>query len=128
METRARLGDVASGELFAPFHFGYWDNPGRARAANEITIYGWDPVSKQPSFKYAAVKLEKIRGPEDSSPRMSPATSAPARSVLSMWGRRHSERQSQLRRVRVFLITSDCCNAANGGEKGPRSGARHPSK
>ena len=27
VETLARLGEVASGELFAPFHFGYWDNP-----------------------------------------------------------------------------------------------------
>lgn len=69
VETRARLGEVASGELFAPFHFGYWDYPGRARAANEITIYGWDPVSKQPSFKYAAVKLEKIRGPKRQQPK-----------------------------------------------------------
>ena len=69
VETRARLGEVASGELFAPFHFGYWDNPGRDRAANEITAYRWDLVSKQPSFKYAAVKLEKIRGPKRQQPR-----------------------------------------------------------
>ena len=69
LETRVRLGEVAPGELFAPFHFGYWDNPGRPRAANEITIYGWDPVSKQPCFKYAAVKLERIRGHKRQQPK-----------------------------------------------------------
>ena len=68
METRAWLGEVASGELFAPFHFGYWDDPGRVRAANEITIYGWDPVSKQPCYKYAAVRLEKVEGPNRPQP------------------------------------------------------------
>jgi hypothetical protein len=45
-----------------PFHYGYWDDPGRQRAANELTLYEWDPVSKQPHFKYAAVRLEKAAG------------------------------------------------------------------
>lgn len=45
-----------------PFHYGYWDDPGRPRAANELTLYEWDPVSKQPHFKYAAVRLEKVAG------------------------------------------------------------------
>ena len=46
-----------------PFHYGYWDetDPAAApRAANELTIYEWDPVSKQPHYKYAAVRLEKV--------------------------------------------------------------------
>ena len=51
------------GTVFAPFHYGYWD-PAAARApptaANELTITEWDPVSKQPVFKNAAVKVEKI--------------------------------------------------------------------
>ena len=68
VETRAMVGEVAPGNLFVPFHFGYWDDPGRARAANELTTYAWDPVSKQPCFKYAAVKLEKIADPKTKQP------------------------------------------------------------
>ena len=45
-----------------------WIDPGRVRAANEITIYGWYPVSKQPCFKYAAVKVKKITGPKRQQP------------------------------------------------------------
>jgi predicted molibdopterin-dependent oxidoreductase YjgC len=59
-EAPARLGGMLEGEAFLPFHYGYWDEPGRTRAANELTLYDWDPVSKQPHFKYAAVKLEKV--------------------------------------------------------------------
>jgi ferredoxin-nitrate reductase len=61
-EAPARIGDIGPGTLFIPFHYGYWDDPGRARAANELTLYEWDAVSKQPHFKYAAVKLEKAEG------------------------------------------------------------------
>jgi anaerobic selenocysteine-containing dehydrogenase len=61
-EAPARIGDIEPGTLFMPFHYGYWDDPGRARAANELTLYEWDPVSKQPHFKYAAVRLEKVEG------------------------------------------------------------------
>jgi anaerobic selenocysteine-containing dehydrogenase len=61
-EAPARIGDIEPGTLFMPFHYGYWDDPDRARAANELTLYEWDPVSKQPHFKYAAVKLEKVAG------------------------------------------------------------------
>jgi anaerobic selenocysteine-containing dehydrogenase len=74
MEARAQLGGIGPGEVFVSFHFGYWDEPGRARAANELTIYEWDPVSKQPHYKYAAVKLEKVAAPESTQPeRMDPA-------------------------------------------------------
>jgi anaerobic selenocysteine-containing dehydrogenase len=67
-EAPARIGGVRAGELFLPFHWGYWDEPGRVRAANELTLYGWDPVSKQPHFKYAAVKLEIISSPSGEPP------------------------------------------------------------
>jgi anaerobic selenocysteine-containing dehydrogenase len=63
IEAQAAIGDIESGQVFLPFHFGYWDNPGRARAANELTLYEWDAVSKQPHFKYAAVKLKKVSKP-----------------------------------------------------------------
>lgn len=55
----AKVGGIIRGHLFIPFHYGYWDGPGRPRAANELTLTEWDPVSKQPHFKYAAVKIKK---------------------------------------------------------------------
>jgi anaerobic selenocysteine-containing dehydrogenase len=74
LEARAQVGGAGAGEVFVSFHFGYWDQPGRARAANELTIYEWDPVSKQPHYKYAAVKIEKVAAPSTRQPeRMDPA-------------------------------------------------------
>jgi ferredoxin-nitrate reductase len=66
MEARARISGIREGVVFAPFHFGYWDQQGedgpdgRPRAANELTITEWDPVSKQPLFKVGAVKVTKV--------------------------------------------------------------------
>jgi formylmethanofuran dehydrogenase subunit D len=68
IEAEANISDVEPGHMFLPFHFGYWDNPGRARAANELTLYEWDAVSKQPHFKYAAVKIKKVSKPSLSQP------------------------------------------------------------
>jgi anaerobic selenocysteine-containing dehydrogenase len=57
----ARLGDILTGHLFIPFHYGYWDerDPDHERAANELTRTAWDPVSKQPFYKMAAVQVRK---------------------------------------------------------------------
>jgi anaerobic selenocysteine-containing dehydrogenase len=64
VEAPARVSDIAEGHLFIPFHYGYWDEDGendsRGRAANELTITAWDPVSKQPYFKFAAVRIKKV--------------------------------------------------------------------
>jgi ferredoxin-nitrate reductase len=60
VEVAARVVDILSGHLFIPFHYGYWDDPGRKRAANELTITGYDPVSKQPFFKFAAANIRKL--------------------------------------------------------------------
>src|SRR5947209_2506977 len=57
-----KVHDLLPGHTFVPFHFGYWDEPGRPRAANELTLTTWDPISKQPHFKYAAVRLSKVQG------------------------------------------------------------------
>jgi anaerobic selenocysteine-containing dehydrogenase len=62
IEGPARLTGVRQGVVFVPFHYGYWDT-GRdapSRAANELTITSWDPVSKQPMFKLAAVAVERV--------------------------------------------------------------------
>ncbi|MFC4638930.1 molybdopterin oxidoreductase family protein [Deinococcus hohokamensis] len=56
---RARIGDIEPGLVFIPWHYGYWDDPSRPRAANELTLNEWDPVSKQPHYKYAAVRISK---------------------------------------------------------------------
>jgi len=61
--VRAQLGDILQGHLFIPFHYGYWDDSSRARAANELTMTEWDPVSKQPHFKHAAVRAKKVSRP-----------------------------------------------------------------
>ena len=59
-----RITGIRSGTVFAPFHYGYWDAPEGAEerhptAANELTVTEWDPVSKQPVFKNAAVQVAR---------------------------------------------------------------------
>lgn len=57
-----RIGNMLPGHVFVPFHYGYWDDDDdeHARAANELTVTEWDPVSKQPHFKFAAVSVSRI--------------------------------------------------------------------
>ncbi len=72
VDVAVKVGDVLSGQVFVPFHYGDWDHPGQARAANELTVFAWDAVSKQPQFKYAAVRVEPAAGlvvTPESSPR-----------------------------------------------------------
>ncbi len=65
---KAQIGDMLPRHVFISFHYGYWDEAdsnhfepdGRPRAANELTLTAWDVVSKQPTFKYAAVKMAKV--------------------------------------------------------------------
>ena len=47
----------------------------RPRAANELTISDWDPVSKQPLFKLAAVRIRKL-AEGDGSAAPAPTTTA----------------------------------------------------
>jgi anaerobic selenocysteine-containing dehydrogenase len=59
----ARVNGIRPGVVFVPFHYGYWDgdHDGRHdRAANELTLTSWDPVSKQPLFKVAAVRVRRV--------------------------------------------------------------------
>lgn len=66
--ARLRISGIRSGVLFLPFHYGYWDTPGghepehEGRAANELTLTDWDPASKQPIFKTAAARAERVSG------------------------------------------------------------------
>jgi anaerobic selenocysteine-containing dehydrogenase len=61
IEAPVVISGSRDGLVFAPFHFGGWDRPDGAEptAANELTITEWDPVSKQPLFKVAAVRVTK---------------------------------------------------------------------
>jgi anaerobic selenocysteine-containing dehydrogenase len=100
LEVPVRVGDIRPGTVFAPFHYGYWDTSdggaaagtgtgdpavvlkpdgGRHRAANELTITEWDPVSKQPLFKNAAVRVEKLRSGD--GPSKAPDTTASRRAT-----------------------------------------------
>ncbi len=85
MEARARVSGIREGVVFAPFHYGYWDQQGedgpdgRPRAANELTITEWDPVSKQPLFKVGTVKVTKVAdGQGEPSSAPTNTASAPA--------------------------------------------------
>ena len=64
MEAPLRVCGVRPGVVFAPFHYGYWDaeDGEHLRAANELTITAWDPVSKQPLYKVAAVRVTRAGG------------------------------------------------------------------
>ncbi|GAB3347524.1 molybdopterin oxidoreductase family protein [Modestobacter lapidis] len=78
VEARLRISGIRPGVAFLPFHYGYWDTPGghgpgkkEGRAANELTITDWDPVSKQPLFKTAAAavrRIEKAKGRSSAAP------------------------------------------------------------
>lgn len=59
--VKAKVGKIESGNVFIPFHYGYWDTHSDImRAANELTFDGWDQVSKQPTLKFGCVRVEKI--------------------------------------------------------------------
>jgi len=79
----ARVGQVRVGTVFAPFHYGYWEEDasgpsGAPTAANELTLTEWDPVSKQPFFKVAAVRVEKVREGVAAAPAPTTTASRPA--------------------------------------------------
>jgi len=63
--AQLRITGIREGVVFLPFHYGYFDTTGRepsgdGRAANELTLTDWDPVSKQPLFKTAAAAVERV--------------------------------------------------------------------
>jgi anaerobic selenocysteine-containing dehydrogenase len=80
IEVPARLSGPREGVVFVPFHYGYWDRQasgpdGDGRAANELTVSDWDPVSKQPYFKVAAVRLVRVE-PADGQQAPAPEVTA----------------------------------------------------
>jgi len=89
VEVRARVANIRSGHVFVPFHYGTWVSPyecaevDRPRASNELTLAVWDPVSKQPMFKVAAVRVSRISG-ADGQPAPAPTTTASAPAVADI--------------------------------------------
>jgi len=72
IQAPARISFLREGVVFAPWHFG--DD-----AANELTLGAWDPVSKQPEFKVAAVFVERIAAGTGPAPAPTNTASAPVR-------------------------------------------------
>jgi len=73
-----RICGIREGVVFVPFHYGWWDRPDEAsRAANELTITDWDPVSKQPLFKAGAVRIVRLAAGDRPSPAPTNTASAP---------------------------------------------------
>ncbi|MBV9308129.1 MAG: molybdopterin oxidoreductase family protein [Acidobacteriaceae bacterium] len=54
----ARIADIKPRHLFMPFHY-FSNGYGSHASPNELIGTQWDPVSKQPYFKNAAVRLDK---------------------------------------------------------------------
>lgn len=78
VQGRLRISGIRDGVVFLPFHYGYWDDPDQApRAANELTITDWDPLSKQPMFKTAAACVRLLTRDGQPSPAPTNTASAP---------------------------------------------------
>jgi anaerobic selenocysteine-containing dehydrogenase len=59
----AKIGTIVGpGVVFIPFHYG---ELGENHAANNVMPKTWDPVSKQPVQKFAAVRVERVRSSEE---------------------------------------------------------------
>ncbi|MDQ3791445.1 MAG: molybdopterin-dependent oxidoreductase, partial [Actinomycetota bacterium] len=85
LEAKARVSGIREGVVFVPFHYGYFDEeggdstdgPAKPRAANELTVTEWDPVSKQPLYKVGAVRVTKVHD-ASGEPSLAPTTTASA--------------------------------------------------
>ena len=80
----ARVSGIREGVVFVPFHYGYWDvgdgDESKGRAANELTLTAWDPVSRQPIFKTGAVKVERLEAGDGRARAPLQTASAPVES------------------------------------------------
>ncbi|WP_326570133.1 molybdopterin oxidoreductase family protein [Actinacidiphila glaucinigra] len=74
IEAPARVSHIREGVVFAPWHYG-----DSTTAANELTLTGWDPVSKQPELKVAAVAVERIAPGHGPAPAPANTASTPVR-------------------------------------------------
>ena len=79
VEAKLRISGIRQGTLFLPFHYGYWDaaQGQSGHAANELTVTDWDPCSKQPLFKCAAARAERIAVGDTPAPAPTTTASKP---------------------------------------------------
>lgn len=96
VRARARISGIREGVVFVPFHYGYWDagdqHDVRNRAANELTITEWDPASKQPIFKTAACRIQKVADADGhTAPAPTTTASRPLASMTPTTGGRDAE-------------------------------------
>src|SRR5215204_1228321 len=83
LEAKSRISGIREGVVFAPFHYGYFDQyegggpDSHPRAANELTITEWDPASKQPLYKVGTVRVTKVAD-AGVTPAPAPTTTASA--------------------------------------------------
>ena len=115
------MGDIRPGTVFAPFHYGYWDTGGspgdHPTAANELTITEWDPVSKQPVFKNAAVRVERIAAGTGPAPAPTTTASRPAvATVPPTRGGEEAEVEERLEDVAPPRFP-EAINSAAGGDR-----------
>ncbi len=62
--VQARVTEgITRGTCFMPFHWGR--EPGHYKAANNLTVRAFDPVSKEPELKFCAVRVVPAGGCED---------------------------------------------------------------
>ncbi|MEW9529714.1 molybdopterin oxidoreductase family protein [Microbispora sp. NPDC049125] len=66
LEARARLSGLRPGVVILPL--GHADRGEAARAAAELTLTAWDPVSRQPLRTVAAVRVAKTAGAQEACP------------------------------------------------------------
>ncbi|KAL2015210.1 hypothetical protein VTK56DRAFT_6062 [Thermocarpiscus australiensis] len=105
VELRCRVGNIAEGQVFIPFHFGYWDSQdGRARAANELTVDRWDPISKQPMFKSGAVRIEKVPQPNRGGPHIQEQQTAAVQKTAAKDAIRTTGAEDTTRRERMLEL------------------------
>ncbi len=78
IRAQLRISGIREGVVFVPFHYGWWDRADdTSRAANELTITDWDPVSKQPLYKSGAVQVVKVADADGPAPAPTNTASAP---------------------------------------------------
>jgi anaerobic selenocysteine-containing dehydrogenase len=85
IQAPARISHVREGTVFAPWHYG--DSGFVDTAANDLTITAWDPISKQPEFKVAAVNVQLIRHGDGPAPAPTNTASAPVDATITHPGR-----------------------------------------
>ncbi|KAL4931465.1 molybdopterin oxidoreductase family protein [Aspergillus undulatus] len=104
VELPVKIEGINKNHVFIPFHFGYFDaTDKRARAANELTIEQWDPVSKQPQFKSGAVQIEKTVQKEASAPERQTAAISSVEANKSNAHTIHTKDPKRVRWLEMWL-------------------------